>query len=300
MFGAAPPTPHPAIVRVFASEPGGLAQGSGTLVRVYDQYAVVVTNWHVVRDAKGPITVVFPNGFQSAVRVLKVDPDWDLAALWIWRPGVDPIPISSTAPRPGEVLTIAGYGAGSYRTATGRCTQYVAPAVNLPYEMVEVSVQARQGDSGGPILNQRGELAGVLFGSNSGTTTGSYCGRVRSFLESAIPEPVETRNSRVPQLVDLTETRPWKAPPETSQPQQQVESSAGPREDTFAAQIESQTEVQPTAPRIDLSPPDKPSGWEQLVGKTPWEQGKSFLATVGILALLAQFLQRTHGAKKTR
>ena len=43
--------------------------------------------------------------------------------------------------------------------------------------MVELAAPARNGDSGGPILNSRGELAGVLFGSAFGRTTGSYCGR---------------------------------------------------------------------------------------------------------------------------
>ncbi len=68
-----------------------------------------------------------------------------------------------------------------------RCTQYVAPAMNQPYEMVEVGTAARQGDSGGPIFNSRGELAGVLFGAGYGTTSGSYSGRVRGFLESVLP-----------------------------------------------------------------------------------------------------------------
>jgi hypothetical protein len=53
--------------------------------------------------------------------------------------------------------------------------------------MVEVSAQARQGDSGGPILNERGELAGVLFGAGFGTTSGSYAGRVKQFLIGVAP-----------------------------------------------------------------------------------------------------------------
>jgi hypothetical protein len=43
-------------------------------------------------------------------------------------------------------------------------------------------VPARNGDSGGPIFNDRGEIAGVLFGSDSSSTMGSYCGRLRQFL----------------------------------------------------------------------------------------------------------------------
>jgi len=175
---------HPAVVRVMAADRDGFSLGSGTLVAVSDHHGLVVTNWHVVRDAAGPIVVAFPNGFRSAASVLKTDQEWDLAALAVWRPNVEPVPLASLPPRPGEPLTIAGYGSGQYRMITGRCTQYVSPGYHQPFEMVELSAPARQGDSGGPIFNSRGELAGVLFGTAAGQTSGSYCGRVRAFLTS--------------------------------------------------------------------------------------------------------------------
>ena len=152
------------------------------LVAVTPTHGLVVTNWHVVRDAAGPITVFFPDGFRSGATVLRTDRDWDLAALAVWRPKVAPIAISNQAPQPGELLTIAGYGSGDYRAVSGRCTQYVSPGGSQPFEMIELDAPARNGDSGGPIVNGRGELAGVLFGSAFGRTTGSYCGRLRWFL----------------------------------------------------------------------------------------------------------------------
>jgi S1-C subfamily serine protease len=166
----------------------GAAFGSGTLVAVNRNCGLVVTNWHVVRDAAGQIFVTFPDGFRSGATVLRADRDWDLAALVIWRPNAAPVTLSAEAPRPGDPLTIAGYGSGNYRTASGRCTQYVAPGTNRPFEMVELSAGARNGDSGGPIFNSRGELAGVLFGSASGRTTGSYCGRVGWFLSPVVAD----------------------------------------------------------------------------------------------------------------
>ena len=176
--------PHPAVVRVIVPEGAGMSLGSGALVAVTDKLGLVVTNWHVVSDAKGQIVVAFPDGFRSGATLIRTDRDWDLAALAVWRPGVDPIPLATRPPQPGEPLTIAGYGSGRYRAVTGRCTQYVAPGKQHPYEMVELSAGARQGDSGGPIFNSRGELAGVLFGAAWGHTTGSYCGRVGQFLTS--------------------------------------------------------------------------------------------------------------------
>lgn len=181
-YGPRAVTEHPAVVRVVVPEQGAMAYGSGALVAVRGDHGLVLTNWHVIRGASGSIHVHFPDGFYSLAVVVAADRDWDLAALRIAKPHVRPIPLASRAPRPGEPLTIAGYGSGQYRTATGRCTQYVSPGTNLPFEMVELAAGARQGDSGGPILNHRGELAGVLFGSALGRTTGSYCGRVHRFL----------------------------------------------------------------------------------------------------------------------
>ena len=177
-------SPHPAVARIVVQEADGVAYGSGTLVDVREQYGLVATNWHVVRDAVGKIEVLFPDGFRSEARALKLDEDWDLAALVIWRPPTEPAPIARRAPRPGESLTICGYGQGEYRAATGRCTEYYAPKIGLPHELVELDVEARQGDSGGPIFNSSGELAGVLFGAGQGTTLGAFGGRVNAFLST--------------------------------------------------------------------------------------------------------------------
>jgi hypothetical protein len=180
--------PHPAVARIVVPEGAMTSYGSGTLVDVRDQFGLVITNWHVVRDGTGDVEVVFPDGFRSKARPLKVDADWDLAALVIWRPAAAPVRIAAHAPQSGDELTICGYGTGQYRAATGRCTKYYAPKVELPQHMVELDVEARQGDSGGPIFNNRGELAGVLFGAGSGTTLGSFGGRVQSFLASLAPD----------------------------------------------------------------------------------------------------------------
>jgi hypothetical protein len=189
--------PHPAVARIVAPEREAISYGSGTLIAVQDDYGLVLTNWHVVRDGNGVVDVVFPGGFRSAGRVLKVDRDWDLALLAIWRPPVEPVRLAARAPRPGEPLSIAGYGSGSYRAAGGRCTQYLSPGRGLPFDMVELSTAARQGDSGGPILNERGELAGVLFGATWRTTAGTHAGRVARFLEGAKLTPVGPRDSLI-------------------------------------------------------------------------------------------------------
>ena len=148
----------------------------------------MVTNWHVVRDAKGTVSVEFPDGFRSDATVISTDATWDLAALLISRPNVAPAAIAQQAPERGDRLTIAGFGSGDYREATGQVVQYVSPGKKEPFEMVEVDVAARNGDSGGPIFNQRGQLVAVLFGSAEGCTNGSHCGRVRWFVKRALAQ----------------------------------------------------------------------------------------------------------------
>ncbi|MCS7237118.1 MAG: serine protease [Thermoguttaceae bacterium] len=174
--------PHPAVARIIAAEGAALSCGSGTLIAQTEQYGLVLTNWHVVREARGTIAVVFPDGMRVPAVVVAGDAVWDLALLMIPPVAIPPIPLADAVAQPGEYLVIAGYGRGNYRAAAGRCVQYVAPGIGYPAEMLEVSVGARQGDSGGPILNAQGQLAGVLFGTTGGRTIGSHAGRIRQFL----------------------------------------------------------------------------------------------------------------------
>jgi serine protease Do len=301
-----PQRPHPSVVRVIVPEHDGISLGSGTLVDVNETQGLVVTNWHVVQGASKEITVVFPDGFRSPGQVLKVDRDWDLAAVLIQKPKVQPVPLAAEAPRQGELLTIAGYGSGTYRAATGRCTQYVAPGSNFPFEMVELAAAARQGDSGGPIFNSRGQLAGVLFGEGQGRTSGSYCVRVHRFLASIAPETMRDR----PTVVATSTSAPAAqnaASPTGSQNRPPLDQVAPPAFASAVAAAQADPFVEPSAalwkpsPTSVRGPIAEPSGilqesdsalndnaWNDLTGHTPVEQIKSALAAVGVLALLLQ------------
>ena len=177
-------TPHPAVARIIAPESTGVSLGSGVLVDVNGSQGLVLTNWHVIRDSRSAVLVQFADGFQSAGTVIRFDEAWDLAAISIWKPKATPVPLAQRNPIPGEPLSIAGYGRGAYREQRGRCTEYLSPGSGYPKELVELQAPARQGDSGGPILNADGRLAGVLFGEGDGRTVGSCVSRLRVFLAS--------------------------------------------------------------------------------------------------------------------
>ncbi len=297
---------HPAVVRVVAPSDGSMSFGSGTLVYVGDNFGLVITNWHVINEATGRISVHFPDGFYSLATVQKVDRDWDLAILATRKPNVEPVTMADRAPRPGEMLTIAGYGSGQYRAATGACTQYVAPGMTFPFEMVEVAVSARQGDSGGPIFNDRGELAGVLFGEGDGRTSGSYCGRVRWFLSSIVPDASADRLQIASAPLRPVALRPAGAsnvrePPEIASVGRDTEpagKSTVPRLTTSVSTA--RTVTAPSEPRVPVvastpaaaAPPETHTiGWTDLAGESIAEQLKTVLAAVGLLAILLYALK---------
>jgi hypothetical protein len=195
--------PHPAVARIVALEGNVCSFGTGTLIASHEQYALLITNWHVIRDAKGQIEARFPNGQQVPAVLVAADPVWDLALLVTPPVAVAPVSLAPRVAMPGERLIIAGYGRGSYRAAAGPCVQFVAPGIGYPAEMLEVAVAARQGDSGGPIFNQQGQLAGVLFGTTGSRTIGSHSLRVQQFLNASQPR----LPAALTQLAALTRSR---------------------------------------------------------------------------------------------
>jgi len=310
--------PHPAVARIVVPEGHATSYGSGTLVDARGQFGLVVTNWHVVRDGWGEVEVVFPDGFRSKARPVKVDPDWDLAALVVWRPPAPPVTMTEAAPQPGDQLTICGYGSGQYRAATGRCTRYYSPAIDLPQHMVELDVEARQGDSGGPIFNERGELAGVLFGAGRGTTLGSFGGRVGSFLASLAPDigcPTDNALVQAKSAAPNCELENCQRPENVGSGS--TASALGPTvADADGATTPTLDDLHPATPReelaalwieVETSPNAANNGWHAAATSTTdklpvasasppsaddWSaQAKNVLAVIGVLAVVGQLLR---------
>jgi hypothetical protein len=203
-------------------------------------------------------------------------------------------------PRPGDVLMIHGYGQGQYRIATGRCTAYYAPRVNYPQEMLELDVEARQGDSGGPIFNDRGELAGVLFGAGQGTTLGSFAPRVSNFLATLAPDigeadnailvaasgrpapNVRQRDKAWVRAVANYPSSPW-SPPNQAAKNDTNAKTAGPNAAGEAVQVAS-AESGTQATNVPLS-------WNDVSDAGWYEPLKSALAVVGLLAIAGRLVK---------
>ncbi len=182
--------PNAAVVRVVNITGRVRSYGSGTLVHTDGQGSTILSCAHLFREGKGRIWVGFADGRQYEATLARLDPAWDLSALSIPAVTVAAVPVASEYPRPGEPVWSCGYGPdGRYRCNQGRALGYASTAGTKTHETLRLSGSARDGDSGGPVLNRRGELVAVIWGTDGRTVAGTYCGRIRRFLAGLLGRP---------------------------------------------------------------------------------------------------------------
>jgi serine protease Do len=155
---------RPAVVKLTDNE-----QGLGTGI-IFDPNGLILTNSHVLTAlTAGRIVAVLPDGRQFPVRALGAD-DWtDVAVGKIDAPDLPSVPLgSATSLRVGERVLGIGYAPifpggpsarlGTITSLTGQIQTYQDyPLFNL----IASSTFLHPGDSGGPLLNLRGEVVGL-------------------------------------------------------------------------------------------------------------------------------------------
>jgi hypothetical protein len=154
--------------------------GSGTLVGVSDSVGLVLTCSHLFDSSKSGIVVSFPNGRRYAANLVDLDRANDLGALEIRRPKLDPLTVSDADP--SGVLTLCGFGPnGVFRGIAGRITGH-AMASGATYASTTIAGAVRAGDSGGGVLDGRGQIVGVVWGQRDGETYATCGEPVREFV----------------------------------------------------------------------------------------------------------------------
>ena len=183
-FAAAVRASSPAVVSVFTQRtvrlpgielervPGGSVRpryrervqrglGSGVIV---DTQGHIVTNQHVIADSD-QISVQLADGRSAPARVVGRDPDTDLAVLRIDLPRLPVMKLGrSDRVAVGDVVLAIGNPLGLAQTvthgivsATGRAQLGVATFENF----IQTDAAINVGNSGGALVNARGELIGI-------------------------------------------------------------------------------------------------------------------------------------------
>ncbi len=156
---------------------GGEAQGGGSgFLFTPDGY--LLTNSHVVRagqrgkPAAGKLAyrVSFSDGQQFPARWVGDDPDTDLAVLRIEGPLTSTLPATtlgtSAAVRRGEIAIAIGNPLGFEHTVTAGIVSALGRSMRastgrLIPDVIQTDAALNPGNSGGPLLNSRGEVIGV-------------------------------------------------------------------------------------------------------------------------------------------
>jgi len=176
------------VVRIVTHDGGNVrSKGSGCAVR-WGKRLLVVTASHVVRNAKR-IFVRGKTKYHSCA-LLSKDQTWDVAVL---QPesaedfdAADIAWAETGTLKTGDRVESCGYGPDERLAVnSGRVLQFNRPQGAAAPDWLCLSGPAREGDSGGPVLNERGELVGVLWGTSGKTVMATQCGRLHVILSSA-------------------------------------------------------------------------------------------------------------------
>jgi putative serine protease PepD len=141
------------------------AQGSGW---VYDSNGNIVTNDHVV-DGASSISVRFWNGKTYSARVVGTDKSTDLAVIKVDAPSAELHPLSvgnSADLQVGDGVVAIGSPFGLEETVTSGIVSALHRAIEAPNnftinDSIQTDAAINHGNSGGPLLNSRGQIVGV-------------------------------------------------------------------------------------------------------------------------------------------
>ncbi len=161
----APQAEHDASLDIFANK------SSGTAWPIAHGYAV--TNNHVVADSN-EVTLINTAGDSIHARVVLRDKQNDLALLSVIELDKMPpaLPLSGNHARLGATVFTIGYPRIDIMGKTPKLTDGIISSVNGlrgDRSNYQISVPVQPGNSGGPLLNMKGEVVGIVT-SMLGTT----------------------------------------------------------------------------------------------------------------------------------
>jgi S1-C subfamily serine protease len=154
----------------------------------------VLTARHVVVDAR-KVTVRLTSGAAMGARVIFTSP-WDCAVLQLDgdADGVEPARLITNEEARfsrGDSFRSCGFGGDeTFSVNSGKFLGFKRSSEQLDDsdDWMEITGPSRQGDSGGPIYDKNGKVAGILWGTDGDMTIGVQAGRLGIALNAAISQ----------------------------------------------------------------------------------------------------------------
>jgi len=148
--------------------------GSGFVI---DKAGHIVTNYHVVEGARR-VDVSFSNNESMKAKIVGVDPSTDVAVLQVdaHARALTPLTLgNSDAVRVGDSVVAIGNPLGYDRTVTAGIVSALQRVIQSPNSysidhVIQTDAALNHGNSGGPLLDARGEVIGVNSQISTGDT----------------------------------------------------------------------------------------------------------------------------------
>jgi hypothetical protein len=161
------------VVRVFGTACGLGVEGTGWVAAP----DLVVTNAHVVAGETDTAVQISGVGPSLSAHAVVFDPRNDVAILSVAGLSVPPLPMAAAAP-PGSSAAILGYPLdGPFDAEPGRVGQTQTVATQDAYgrghvlrTITALRGRVRPGNSGGPMVDSRGQVVATVFAALTGTS----------------------------------------------------------------------------------------------------------------------------------